>query len=161
MYARRGNKVKASYHLALTAICIFFIAPDSINGDVKGGLILSGIDTLIYTEGYPQAMDFVLQRPCSKTGEDPDCYAHIVLRADYTSGSNPDVSALLLDIEGQGLFIDTGYVNLDSIKYAPPDDQMNNDAGYGLYRVFRIPPRLPRGLHRHGVRDQDGGGSAG
>lgn len=95
------------------------------------GLILHGIDT-ISTNYQTKYFDFFTMAPCSTWGFPTDpCNGNVGLQWEsagyvlYTTGSG-------------GLSMDMGKMNLDSIKFAPPDSLMHSNLGYGLYRVFHI-----------------------
>ena len=95
----------------------------------ESGLILSGIDTLKVGQGF----DFVLQRACTSSA-DLACKAHFGMSWD-------GIGSFIALLTGIGLIVDSGKLNLDSIKSAPPDSLMKDDLGIGQpYRIFRIAP---------------------
>jgi hypothetical protein len=114
---------KVNFKFVIFAIFIMSLS----YGEEKSGLILFGIDTLNSGKGF----DFVFQRPCTSS-TDPGCNPHFKFFWD---------NAYFTQIIGQGLVLDKGKMNLDSIKSAPPDSQMKDDLGLGQpYMIFRIAP---------------------
>jgi hypothetical protein len=104
------------------------------NGYAKtqSGLILSGMDTL-FDDAQHNGMDFVLQRPCTSATLDPGCNAHF--------GFDFITDAYFTALAGQGRALDMGKQNLDSIKSAPPESQMNSELVPGYrYSIFKIIP---------------------
>jgi hypothetical protein len=91
------------------------------------GLVVFGIDTM-RNDNF--GMDFILQRPCLSSS-DNQCHPHFCVGLDAVE--------LVAWINGQGLVLDMGKMNLDSIKSAPPDSQMKEDFGIEIsYRIFLI-----------------------
>src|SRR5271157_6268596 len=124
--AEEGKRIK----FRIVFLVILFLTIDTCWAKANGGLIFSGIDTIYGGQGF----DFVLQRPCSTSG-DAACNPHF----DYLwdGGYNGYIGRL----SGLGLMLDLGKLNLDSIKSAPPDSVMKDDYGLGqLYVFFKIAP---------------------
>jgi len=122
------EKVNKSY----LVIFIFYI---SIFADIKAGLIFSGVDTLNsrYWQGY---FDFFQGRPCTSE-VDYDSYdfqEHLAFQSDYPNYE------LIVSGSNMPCIKDLGKINLDSIKKAPPDSELVDDNGGGLYRVFDVTP---------------------
>jgi hypothetical protein len=98
-------------------------------------LIFSGVDTL-NTLDFLDYFDFFLQRPCTS-------------QADYESQAFAEHLHFQWFNEGYELIVsdvnypcmkDLGKINLDSIKEAPPDSELVDNLGGGLYRVFDVTP---------------------
>jgi hypothetical protein len=117
----------------IAVLSILFALPLAAKQD--GGLILSGLDTL-YNDIHNFGFDFVLQRPCTSS-TDNQCNTHFTFGWGSTRFNDSFVAWLL----GQGLVLDLGKLNLDSIKSAPPDSVMKADLGLGQpYMIFKIAP---------------------
>jgi hypothetical protein len=126
---KRFNFIKKLYSCAFLIATMFSI--NNVCANEQSGLILSGIDTMLQS-GQCNGMDFILGRPCTSS-TDNGCNGHFNIGYE-----NPDGFRAWLT--GQGLVLDKGKMNLDSIKSAPPDSQMKEDLGIGLYRIFCIVP---------------------
>ncbi len=101
------------------------------SAETQGGLIISGLDTLPAGRGF----DFVLERPCT-TSSDVNCFYHFNF---FWYG--PDINYFAQLNPPNGLMLDVGKINLDSIKSAPPDSLMFDNYNLGqLYVFFRIAP---------------------
>ena len=112
-------------------ICLMgMVMAGNVAAKTEGGLIFDGLDTLDAGRGF----DFVLQRACTSS-TDAGCNSHF--KFFWYSG----YYAYLAQLNGQGLMLDLGKLNLDSIKSAPPDSVMKDDYGLGqLYVFFKIAP---------------------
>jgi hypothetical protein len=123
------NNIKIRYFL----FTITFLVIRNVLGETNGGLILSGIDTLIDGPWYC-SFDFVLQRPCTSS-TDVTCNSHFGFLWDGGYGG------YLARLTGQGRMLDRGKLNLDSVKSAPADSVMQRDLGLGQpYIFFKIAP---------------------
>ncbi len=127
------NKIKLIF-------IILIIFKTNLIAEIMAGLIFSGVDTLHtklyegYHEGY---FDFVLGRPCTSEVDynSSEFNDHIV----FTWDISPPVYVLAIT-PSYGLFKDFGKINLDSIKEAPPDSELVDRNGAGIYRVFNVTP---------------------
>jgi len=121
------KKIKIVYLFLLT----FYIC---VLADIKAGLIFSGVDTLNsrYWRSY---FDFVQGRTCTSEVdfESNDFQEHLHFQPDI-----PEYELVITP--PNGLFKDFGKINLDSIKEAPPDSELVDDNGGGVYRVFEVTP---------------------
>jgi hypothetical protein len=116
--------------LFLSFSVLIMLSINNVTANEKAGLVIYGIDTL-FINGYLFGFDFVMQRACTSS-TDNQCNAH------FNIGWSTE-NFYLAWIMGQGLALDLGKLNLDSIKAAPPDSLMKDNLGLGqLFRIFRI-----------------------
>jgi hypothetical protein len=113
----------------------FFLMFFNAFAERDAGLILNGIDTVStqYGVGF---FDFITANPCSTLGgATSSCVGHVGLQYSFN-----DFGYSFFITRSGGLAKDTGKINLDSIKYAPPDSLMFADLGIGASRIFLIRP---------------------
>jgi len=119
-------------------IIFLFLIVININlmSEKTAGIIFNGVDT-VSTRPYEGYFDFVLQRPCTSEADynSSEFQEHFQFAWDI-----PSTYALALLWVNFPCFKDFGKINLDSIKEAPPDSELVDDNGGGLYRVFDVTP---------------------
>lgn len=113
---------------------MFFIALCVFGREYNVRILFTGLDTLS-AQSFREYFDFVLQRPCTSETDlnSNQFYSHIRFGWD-----GPSTYVLVME-RSPGRFKCYGKVNLDTIKQAPPDSELTEDNGAGLWVVFRVP----------------------